>query len=95
MTLLERSVLETTPFPPFLPRCMSPEVALSGNAAKADLSPECAPKRRSVDHFDLMGSRPNLSVLPVHGIEWSDLGEPLRVMTVLSRLGIHPDGAAA
>ena len=29
------------------------------------------------------------------GIEWSDLGEPLRVMTVLSRLGIHPDWAAA
>jgi mannose-1-phosphate guanylyltransferase len=37
----------------------------------------------------------NLGVLPVHGIEWSDLGEPLRVMTVLSRLGIHPDWAAA
>jgi hypothetical protein len=36
----------------------------------------------------------NLAVLPVHGIEWSDLGEPLRVMTVLSRLGIHPDRAA-
>jgi len=33
----------------------------------------------------------NLAVLPVHGVEWSDLGEPQRVMAVLSRLGIHPD----
>ena len=32
----------------------------------------------------------NLSVLPVHGVEWSDLGEPQRVMAVLSRLGVHP-----
>ena len=62
---------------------MSPEVALSGSAAKADLSPECAPKRTSVDHFEFMGSRPNLSVLPVHGIEWSDLGEPLRITDAL------------
>jgi mannose-1-phosphate guanylyltransferase len=36
-----------------------------------------------------------LSVLPVHGIEWSDLGEPQRVMAVLSRLGIHPEWTAA
>jgi mannose-1-phosphate guanylyltransferase len=36
-----------------------------------------------------------LGVLPVHGIEWSDLGEPQRVMAVLSRLGIHPEWAAA
>jgi hypothetical protein len=74
---------------------MSPEVTLSGGAAMADLSLECAPKRTSVDHFEFMGSRPSLGVLSVHGIEWSDLGEPLRVMTVLSRLGIHPDWAAA
>jgi len=33
----------------------SPEVALSGGAAKADLSPEGAPKRTSVDHFEFMG----------------------------------------
>jgi hypothetical protein len=52
-----------------------------------------APPESATSEF--MGSRPNLSVLPVHGIEWSDLGEPLRVMTVLSRLGIHPDWAAA
>jgi mannose-1-phosphate guanylyltransferase len=37
----------------------------------------------------------NLGVLPVHGIEWSDLGEPQRVMAVLSRLGIQPDWDAA
>ncbi len=37
----------------------------------------------------------NLGVLPVHGIEWSDLGEPQRVMAVLSRLRIHPEWEAA
>jgi mannose-1-phosphate guanylyltransferase len=37
----------------------------------------------------------NLGVLPVHGLEWSDLGEPQRVMVVLSRLGIHPEWEAA
>jgi mannose-1-phosphate guanylyltransferase len=36
-----------------------------------------------------------LRVLPVHDIEWSDLGEPQRVMAVLSCLGIHPEWAAA
>jgi mannose-1-phosphate guanylyltransferase len=37
----------------------------------------------------------NLGVLPVHGVEWSDLGEPQRVMDVLSRLGVHPEWEAA
>jgi len=37
----------------------------------------------------------NLGVLPVHGIEWSDLGESQRVTAVLSRLGIHPEWDAA
>jgi hypothetical protein len=31
----------------------------------------------------------NLGVLPVRGLKWSDLGEPQRVMAVLSRLGRH------
>ncbi len=35
-----------------------------------------------------------LAVLPVHGVEWSDLGEPQRVKSVLSYLGIHPEWAA-
>ncbi len=35
-----------------------------------------------------------LAVLPVHGIEWSDLGEPQRVIGVLSYLGLHPEWAA-
>jgi hypothetical protein len=30
-----------------------------GSAVMSDLSPECAPKRTSVDHFEFMGSRPN------------------------------------
>jgi mannose-1-phosphate guanylyltransferase len=37
----------------------------------------------------------HLGVLPVHGVEWSDLGEPQRVMSVLSHLGIHPAWDAA
>ena len=37
----------------------------------------------------------NLSVLPVRGVEWSDLGEPQRVMAVLSHLGLHPEWEAA
>jgi mannose-1-phosphate guanylyltransferase len=36
----------------------------------------------------------NLTVLPVHGVEWSDLGEPQRVISVLSFLGLHPEWAA-
>jgi hypothetical protein len=31
----------------------------------------------------------NLSVLSVNGVEWSDLGEPQRVMAVLSSLGVR------
>jgi mannose-1-phosphate guanylyltransferase len=37
----------------------------------------------------------NLSVLPVRGIEWSDLGEPRRVMDTIARTGIRPQWAAA
>jgi hypothetical protein len=33
---------------------------------------------------------PNLTVLPVRGVEWSDLGEPRRVLDVLSRQRIQP-----
>jgi mannose-1-phosphate guanylyltransferase len=37
----------------------------------------------------------NLGVLPVQGIEWSDLGQPQRVMAVLSCLGVHPEWKVA
>ncbi len=36
----------------------------------------------------------NLAVLPVTGVEWSDLGEPLRVLTTITRLGFDPSWAA-
>lgn len=40
---------------------------------------------------DVLSRRPtNLAVLPVHGCEWSDLGEPERVIEVLSRQKIQP-----
>lgn len=38
---------------------------------------------------------PNLATIAMYGIEWSDLGEPERVMAVLSRAGLHPRWAAA
>jgi len=45
---------------------------------------------------DVLGRRPiNLAVLPVHGCEWSDLGEPARVIDVLSRQRIQPRWNAA
>jgi mannose-1-phosphate guanylyltransferase len=37
----------------------------------------------------------NLTVLPVCGVKWSDLGEPARVMETLARLGTRPRWAAA
>ncbi len=37
----------------------------------------------------------NLAVLPVRGVEWSDLGEPGRVMDTIARKGIRPKWAAA
>jgi mannose-1-phosphate guanylyltransferase len=36
----------------------------------------------------------NLGVLPVQGVEWSDLGEPHRVMDVICRTGTRPQWAA-
>ncbi len=37
----------------------------------------------------------NLAVLPVRGVNWSDLGEPARVMDTLVRMGQRPRWAAA
>jgi mannose-1-phosphate guanylyltransferase len=37
----------------------------------------------------------NLAVLPVRGVEWSDLGEPRRVMDTIARTGIRPQWLAA
>jgi mannose-1-phosphate guanylyltransferase len=37
----------------------------------------------------------NLAVLPVRGVEWSDLGEPHRVMDTIARTGIRPQWLAA
>lgn len=40
---------------------------------------------------EVLARRPtNLAVLPVHGCEWSDLGEPARVIDVLNRQKIQP-----
>jgi hypothetical protein len=35
-----------------------------------------------------------LAVLPLKGVEWSDLGEPRRVMATVARIGEHPEWAA-
>jgi mannose-1-phosphate guanylyltransferase len=37
----------------------------------------------------------NLAVLPVAGVEWSDLGEPHRVMDMYARIGVRPQWIAA
>jgi mannose-1-phosphate guanylyltransferase len=37
----------------------------------------------------------NLAVLPVRGVEWSDLGEPRRVIDACARIGVRPRWAAA
>ena len=37
----------------------------------------------------------NLAVLPVRGVEWSDLGEPRRVIDACARMGVRPRWAAA
>jgi mannose-1-phosphate guanylyltransferase len=37
----------------------------------------------------------NLAVLPVRDVEWSDLGEPRRVIDTFARMGIRPRWAAA
>ncbi len=36
----------------------------------------------------------NLATLPVRGVEWSDWGNPRRVLATLARLGVHPAWAA-
>ena len=40
----------------------------------------------------VLGSRPsNLAVLPVRGVQWSDWGQPARVLATLNALGVHPE----
>lgn len=46
-------------------------------------------------HHVLAKRTGNLGVLPVHGVGWSDLGKPERVMDVLARLGIQHCWSAA
>lgn len=44
---------------------------------------------------DVLATRPsNLAVLPVCGVEWSDWGQPQRVLSTLAALGIRPEWAA-
>jgi mannose-1-phosphate guanylyltransferase len=43
---------------------------------------------------DVLAARSsNLAVLPVTGVEWSDWGQPARVLSTLARLGIRPEWA--
>ena len=44
-------------------------MALFGHGAMSDLSPLCAPKRTSVDHFEFMGSRPGRRGRRPEGLE--------------------------
>ncbi len=55
----------------------------------ADLRPSGFSERVLAEH------PVNLAVLPVHGVAWSDLGEPHRVMDTIARTGIRPKWMAA
>jgi mannose-1-phosphate guanylyltransferase len=44
-------------------------------------------------HGVLAACPANLAVLPVNGTDWSDWGEPRRVLATLARLGIRPQWA--
>jgi hypothetical protein len=37
----------------------------------------------------------NLAVLEVTGVEWNDLGDPVRVIATLAGAGLQPDWARA
>ena len=52
---------------------------------------------RSVSFSDeVLARHPvNLAVLPVRSVEWSDLGEPRRVMEIYARIGVQPQWAVA
>jgi mannose-1-phosphate guanylyltransferase len=42
---------------------------------------------------EVLATRPlNLAVLPVHGVEWTDLGDPRRVLATLSRVRFEREG---
>ncbi len=61
-----------------------PEEAEAVRALYAALPP------MNFSDYILAGSRPNLAVLPVHGVGWSDWGESERVLAELARMGIRP-----
>jgi nucleotidyltransferase-like protein len=45
---------------------------------------------------DVLATKPpNLAVLPVQGVAWSDWGDPGRVLRTLDRLGMHPQWGVA
>ena len=44
---------------------------------------------------EVLAAQPSsLAVLPVTGIEWSDWGDPARVLGSLARIGVQPEWAA-
>jgi mannose-1-phosphate guanylyltransferase len=44
---------------------------------------------------EVLGAQPSrLAVLPVTGMEWSDWGDPARVLGSLARIGVQPEWAA-
>jgi mannose-1-phosphate guanylyltransferase len=46
-------------------------------------------------HSVLAQFAPEMSVLPVSGVDWSDLGDPERVIGVIEKLGLRPHWAAS
>ena len=77
---------------PGLSRAFAPVQPLLGTAAEPPavraLYESLAPLSFS---DDVLAKRPaNLAVLPVQGVQWSDWGQPKRVMETLGRLGMEP-----
>jgi mannose-1-phosphate guanylyltransferase len=82
-----------------------PQLYSSFNALRPVLGTEMEPSKLKAIYArlapvdfssDILAGVPvNLTVLPVKGVQWSDLGEPARVMDTLQRLGARPRWAAA
>jgi mannose-1-phosphate guanylyltransferase len=75
-------------FEPVLPRLTTPWEEASIRQLYSRLPPSDFSRQ-------VLAVRPAaLSVLPLKGVGWSDLGEPCRVMTTLARIGEYPEWAA-
>ncbi len=68
--------------------------ALGTPAERSEVRAVYGALRPSSFAADVLATRPaNLAVLPVTGVQWSDWGQPARVLSTLAGLGIRPKWA--